>query len=309
MKINYLNRKVYAFALLLLSVLPFLQSCEPDDNALTGLEGRIASVNLADTLASDSSVFLYQPDTVTASAVVLTWSRSLRADFQEYQLYRDTVPGVNQSSSMLLHVTTNLTDTVFADTTVYGGTTYYYRVFVRDTAGISAGSNVVTVTTPGGNFVTNGDFELDLSGWELYTPDPCVTIAYDSTSPAGSKVLKAEMTTPAMANTSSEVLQTISQQDLIPGETYTLSFYGKLQQITGTGFLQVYLMRNDNFATVASVRFDNTASTYWNQYTVDFVAPATNAPYSLFVFAGPGVPWNSSSRFKVLLDGFSVSKR
>ncbi len=93
MKTNYLNRKVYAFALLLLSVLPFLQSCEPDDNAVTGLNGRIASVSLADTLASDSSVFLYQPDSVTASAVVLTWSRSLRADFQEYQLYRDTVAG------------------------------------------------------------------------------------------------------------------------------------------------------------------------------------------------------------------------
>ncbi len=80
---------------------------------------------------------------------------------------------------MLLHVTTNVTDTVFADTTIYGGTTYYYRIFVRDTVGVSVGSNIVTVTTPGGNFVTNGDFELDLSGWELYTPDPCVTIAYD----------------------------------------------------------------------------------------------------------------------------------
>ncbi len=68
-------------------------------------------------------------------------------------------------------------------------------------------------------------------------------------------------------------------------------------------------MRNDNFASVASVRFDNTASTFWNQYTVNFVAPATNFRIRCFVFAGPGVLWNNNSRFKVLLDGFTLRKQ
>ncbi|KIL35108.1 serine protease [Cohnella kolymensis] len=86
------------------------------------------------------------PANLTASSdptgnVVLGWSPSADADFKQYAVYRSTLPGAGYD---LLGTTTA---TVYTDSTVADGTTYYYTVAAQDYSGNESGkSNEVSIT-------------------------------------------------------------------------------------------------------------------------------------------------------------------
>jgi hypothetical protein len=117
--------------------------------------GQSAGSNEKDLLRIDpapASVVLNDP-TITSGyygpAVQLSWSASSESDFASYALYRATHVGVTQNDTLV----TTITSSGETQTTDYNvsatpapGTTYYYRVFVTDQGGQSAGSNEESIT-------------------------------------------------------------------------------------------------------------------------------------------------------------------
>jgi len=74
------------------------------------------------------------------------WTRNTDDDFANYRIFRSTSPGVD-TSSPLVTIIQDQTATTYTDTTLASNTTYYYRVYVFDTTGLSSGSNEVSGTT------------------------------------------------------------------------------------------------------------------------------------------------------------------
>jgi hypothetical protein len=96
-----------------------------------------------------SPVTLVQPTwtEVTSSAANLKWTASTAADFHDYRLFRSGFPGVDTLSTLVTTITDIGQDTVYysdQDPSLDGGSTYYYRVYVRDALGASAASNEVS---------------------------------------------------------------------------------------------------------------------------------------------------------------------
>ncbi len=82
-----------------------------------------------------------------AAQVVIRWSQSLETDFGSYRVYRDTDPEVT-GSDRLVGTVSSKNSTEFTDAEVEEGATYHYRVFVRTTSGLEAGSNTLLVAVP-----------------------------------------------------------------------------------------------------------------------------------------------------------------
>jgi fibronectin type 3 domain-containing protein len=93
-----------------------------------------------------SPVTLQTPSTVGETSVLLGWSASGDLDFSAYRLYRDTAAGVGESAELVAELSQQET-TQWLDTGLVENTTYYYRVFVVDKGGLTAGSNEIEVVT------------------------------------------------------------------------------------------------------------------------------------------------------------------
>jgi fibronectin type 3 domain-containing protein len=87
------------------------------------------------------AVVLSQPVEEVA-ALTLGWSSSKDNDFANYRLYRSTVSLVDTAAAPIV-VINNASTTTYRDTGVVSNVVYYYRVFVFDQFGLSAGSNQV----------------------------------------------------------------------------------------------------------------------------------------------------------------------
>ncbi|RMD67300.1 hypothetical protein D6833_00375 [Candidatus Parcubacteria bacterium] len=89
-------------------------------------------------------VVLSQP-TQDSLALVLTWSPNTDLDFEHYRLYRSTTSPVDTTFAPIA-VINNATTTQFRDFSAQPNITYFYRIFVFDKWGLSAGSNEVQGT-------------------------------------------------------------------------------------------------------------------------------------------------------------------
>ncbi len=108
-----------------------------------------------------TAVTLADPTGITSNSIVLTWSRSSDTDFAAYQLYYDTSPAVTENSTLA----TTITDNNLNSHTVTGLsaiTTYYFRVYVMDSASQTTGSNVVSGATS--TVIGNWSLVANISG-------------------------------------------------------------------------------------------------------------------------------------------------
>jgi sulfatase modifying factor 1 len=96
--------------------------------------------------APPSAITLQDPGDVTDTSMTLSWGPSLVPDFGWYRLYRSESPTVNDAA-VLVYETTDRNATFYADSSLSSNVTYYYRVYVVDSWGIAAGSNIVFETT------------------------------------------------------------------------------------------------------------------------------------------------------------------
>jgi hypothetical protein len=84
------------------------------------------------------------PDT---TALKLSWSPSTENDFANYRLYRSTTSPVDTSFAPIA-IINNQTQTEFRDFSAVPNLLYYYRLFVFDRFGLTAGSNEVQGRLP-----------------------------------------------------------------------------------------------------------------------------------------------------------------
>lgn len=96
-----------------------------------------------------SAVVLSEPFDILPTSVTLNWSVNNDPDFARYTLYRALTPNVTEQSQQVTVITESL-ETTFVDENLNQNTTYYYRVFVADQLGATAGSNTVSATTVDG---------------------------------------------------------------------------------------------------------------------------------------------------------------
>ncbi len=100
----------------------------------------------------------YAPDPVTLSGyavssreISLDWTKSGISDFAAYRLFRSDTPVGDTALFPTLTLVTTMTSvgtTSYRDTGLVDMTTYYYRLYVYDTRGNFAGSNVEALPTP-----------------------------------------------------------------------------------------------------------------------------------------------------------------
>ncbi len=96
--------------------------------------------------APPSPVTLGDPADVTGTGMTVSWALSPTPDFGWYRLYRSESSTVDQSTT-LAYETPDQNAVLYVDSALSPNTTYYYRVYVVDSWGISVGSNIVHATT------------------------------------------------------------------------------------------------------------------------------------------------------------------
>ena len=75
----------------------------------------------------------------------LTWTENDDDDFASYHMYRSVAPGIDVSADHLRIAIINSRSTLTYDDYLPDSGVFYYRIFVFDTQGLSAGSNEVVV--------------------------------------------------------------------------------------------------------------------------------------------------------------------
>jgi hypothetical protein len=114
-----------------------------------------AAGNRADPLTANTTLSIESPpmpveltqvEALSSFEVELRWAGEVEADFTSYRVYRDISSSVTTSSDLVTTVHVASTK-VFVDVAVADNTTYYYRVYVTNTSGLSAGSNIASATT------------------------------------------------------------------------------------------------------------------------------------------------------------------
>lgn len=112
-----------------------------------------------DSLLLPDPVTMHDPVNITDETLNVSWSPTSAIDFMEYKIYRGLTSGLDETTGLLVHVSTTPTDTIFTDTELVPVETYYYRVYVMNQYGKLGGSNIVSGTTENTNYIWNGDFE------------------------------------------------------------------------------------------------------------------------------------------------------
>lgn len=87
--------------------------------------------------------------TSTSNSITFSWTKGddfQNPDFASYKLFRSASPNVTTNSTLVVTLT-DPNQISFADTDLTPNTTFFYKLFVFDKAGLSAGSNEVSAAT------------------------------------------------------------------------------------------------------------------------------------------------------------------
>ena len=85
------------------------------------------------------------PSLTDSTVLHLSWTQSSAVDFNSYRIYRSLTAGVTEASDLVTEILRRTT-TIYEDSGLTMGQTYYYRVFVYDNDTLAAGSNEVSGT-------------------------------------------------------------------------------------------------------------------------------------------------------------------
>lgn len=118
----------------------------PLDNYVTNMDITLSKVVV---LNPPEPVILDKPQNVTENTMQMVWSISNETDFSSYKLYSSTSQNVTENSNLVVTVT-DINDWWEPVSGLVKETTYYFKIYVVDTDGLSTGSNEIMVKTLGG---------------------------------------------------------------------------------------------------------------------------------------------------------------
>ena len=119
-----------------------------DADGLSALSNEISATTL--TLPEPNHpapVVLYSPVAMSATSISLMWSVSDDEDFSGYTVFRGDAPGVTEESGLAVAELTSPETVAAFDNGLTETTTYYYRVLVTNSHGLSTLSNETSATT------------------------------------------------------------------------------------------------------------------------------------------------------------------
>lgn len=102
----------------------------------------VVIVTLDYSIGPPNPVHLFRvvPWAPDSTVLQIWWWESWAVDFNSYRVYRSLTAGVSEASDLVTEIIQRTT-TIYYDTGLTTGQIYYYRVFVYDNDGLSAGSN------------------------------------------------------------------------------------------------------------------------------------------------------------------------
>ncbi len=112
------------------------------------------------------AVTLGSPDKITHDSMRLSWNDPGAADFASYRVYRSETSTVDTNSELVATILDPAV-TTFTDTGLQARRTYYYRVYLVDTADVFSPSNRASAMTNGIALPFADDFETDSGAWTL----------------------------------------------------------------------------------------------------------------------------------------------
>jgi fibronectin type 3 domain-containing protein len=83
----------------------------------------------------------------TTTGITIKWTSSQDSHFRSYRVYRNTSSTVSETPSQLVDELSGSSQTTYTDTGLKEGALYYYRVFVANDLGETAGSNTLAART------------------------------------------------------------------------------------------------------------------------------------------------------------------
>lgn len=98
-------------------------------------------------LEAPSPVFLSPLYESTTDSITMVWSMNENSDFAHYKLLRSDSPDLTEESAETAAQFDDQTATSHTDSSLRAGATYYYRVLVADSEGLTSLSNEISATT------------------------------------------------------------------------------------------------------------------------------------------------------------------
>ncbi|MGE5437247.1 MAG: hypothetical protein ACM3O3_08460 [Syntrophothermus sp.] len=212
------------------------------------------------------------------SKITLSWTKSTDPNFTSYKIYRKDYSEIDNVNGEMIYETADINQTSYIDLTYGTGRVFYYRVYAYSAGNKYAGTSPGAIDIPEVNLLLNSSFETAMSDgkpefWiERLSGNP--TFNYFTVSNAnvkiGNNALKIYYDD-SQANPFPDhaawggLIQTLSNETLIKGKEYTLSFWEK----SITGGYQVRISRNGNLEDNI-VLYSVPSGKDWNQQKFNF---------------------------------------
>jgi len=240
----------------------------------------------------------------TVSSLNLSWTPNGvdDADFVSYQIYRSTTAGVATDDTLVTSITGTSAQATnsYADTNLTPGTTYYYKIYVVNTAGVYAESKEASGTTAVGsyNFPFIFDAENGPGAWIATAPWD-ITTGADHSGAQGHFWNSNPGTTYAKGVNKALAVKV----NLVSAVRPILKFWQKytLQQNADFGLVEVSIDNGANWSSIYSITGAGSTGVgvaQWEQAMID-----------LTPWAGSGI----QLRFRITdnndntqLDGWSI---
>jgi len=298
-------------------------SKELPDGSTTGnrFNIKVSSDTTMSNLELPSPVILYPPQKIMAESAEISWSSFKSNDFYEYKVFRKEDSGLDETTGKLVHVSTDMNDTVFIDKTLTENSHYYYRVYVMNNFGKMGGSKLVDIQTIRGNYVLNGSFESSIDSiatdW-TYIPSYIANdgtifdfkdyakVIKDETAPDGQYCLSIDIPVYHYALSFGDLYQFVNGNKMIPGNKYELSYWVKEIALYNFAHITIECYSiGANIEQTSSV-CSSSAKNTWKKYSTQFYGSNVNS-YKLQLLCGCTIPYNNEP-YKILVDNIILQK-
>ncbi len=112
---------------------------------------------IINSLLLPEPVKMLPPLEILTNSITVTWGKYNGSDFREYKVYANNLPNIDENNGTLIYVETDSNINTYLFKGGYGmltgmmgvspGVTYYFRIYVMNSKGLLAGSNIISVTT------------------------------------------------------------------------------------------------------------------------------------------------------------------
>lgn len=242
--------------------------------------------------------------------VKISWSKFTSSGFYEYKVYRKEDSGLDETTGTLVHVSTNISDTTFIDTTIEDNTKYYYRVYVMNEYGKLGGSAVGNLKTSKANHVVNGSFELfnvdntpASFSYNSNLPKTYAVVSNQTGCPDGNYCLSIDIPVYHYALGFPDLYQLVNR--IKAGTRYTLSFWAKVVDFSTNATCQIQCVNDASYSQNKVVKVESTNGNVWTQYSTTFTSTSTSL--TLGILNCVSIPY-SSQPYKILIDKIVVEK-